>query len=485
LSRHQLEYEIAFDQVRTTEVLLRNAVSEADLRRLRGEHQVRVYHLHSCEELRNKFSEKTQNIANFFPFLLEQIVKQFQEHFQEIYDAEMQEVLSTPYDDAPAGFRLLYKHGRSHVGSWTFIHNSTEYIQALKEFFRAIEHPIQEDCEWEEGKEEITHLFTAIIHHVSTEEFLTSSFYRMAKAHQVPLQKLPLEQMEKKPWAYTSGGTMPTLLKTYFRREGSLSEEARWVESPSDLLIFILDTLKVLPPSITDPFVKDSQKRMLMTSPTHAFSLLPGQELLRKGWEDPGFTYTWVRDQIIEPRRAFYNAVQLEPHEQLLLLQELDFSFRSEEPLSITDFRAQLPPDPKIDARLYELLPLISPTQAEELFRDLKLKAIAPYKPTFRRHLHDLILSHYKTSSKDLHLEVARLMEQKKLAPPRPLIFADTNWSKFYFSFLVNPVTNELELWRTDKIGLTGSPMREWEHFLDGRVKEPWGIYLRPYEYTI
>ncbi|NGX27377.1 MAG: hypothetical protein K940chlam6_01311, partial [Chlamydiae bacterium] len=235
---------------------------------------------------------------------------------------------------------------------------------------------------------------------------------------------------------------------------------------------------------ITDPFVKDSQKRMLMTSPTHAFSLLPGQELLRKGWEDPGFTYTWVRDQIIEPRRAFYNAIQLESHEQLLLLQELDFSFRSEEPLSITDFRAQLPPDPKIDARLYELLPLISPTQAEELFRDLKLKAIAPYKPTFRRHLHDLILSHYKTSSKDLHLEVARLMEQKKLAPPRPLIFADTNWSKFYFSFLVNPATNELELWRTDKIGLTGSPMREWEHFLDGRVKEPWGIYLRPYEYT-
>jgi len=40
---------------------------------------------------------------------------------------------------------------------------------------------------------------------------------------------------EKKPWAYTSGGTLPTLLKTYFRREGTFSEETRWVESPQDL----------------------------------------------------------------------------------------------------------------------------------------------------------------------------------------------------------------------------------------------------------
>ncbi len=485
LQKQQIEYEIAYDQVRATEVLLRNAATEAEGRRLRSELQARAYHFQSCEEIRNRWNEKAQNIAHLFSFLIEQIVEKFQEHFQEVYDAGMyEEVQPTPYDDAPAGFRLLYKHGRTHVGSWTFIYNSAEYLQALKDFFLAIEHPVREDCEWEEGKDEISKLITAIIHHIGTEEFLLSAFHRMAKAHRVPLQKVPLEQMEKKPWAYTSGGTMPTLLKTYFRREGSLSEEARWVDSPQDLLIFLLDTIKILPPNITDLYQKDPQKRMLMTSPTHAFSLLPGQEFFRKGWEDRGFTYTWVRDQIIQPCTNFYEAIRLEPHEQQLLLQKLNLSINHYGTLSVADFYSKLPSHPKIDAFLYESLPLITPPQAEALFRDLGLKEIAPFKPIFRRELHDLILSHYTSSSKDLHLEVARLMEKKKLAPPRPLLIADTNWSKFYFSFLVNPGTGELEFWRTDKIGLTGTPMREWEHFLNGTVKEPWGIYLRPYEYT-
>lgn len=483
LQHYQTEYEIAFDQVKMTEALLRNVTTEADGRRLRAEHTAKAYHLRACEEMRNTMNEKAQNIAQFFPFLLEQIVEKFEEHFQEVYDAEMQEMPATPYDDAPAGFRLLYKHGRRHVGSWTFIHNAEEYIQALKQFFFSIEEPLKDACPWEGGKEEISKLITAIVFHVVTEEFITSSFYRMAKAHQVPLQKIPLEQMEKKPWAYTSGGTIPTLLKTYFRREGSLSEEARWIESPTDLLIFLLDTLKSLPPRITDSFLRDPSKRMLMTSPTHAFSLLPGQELFRQGWEDPGFTYTWVRDQIIQPRLDFYH--DLEPYEQLLLLQELGYPFPATSSLSIFSFRSKLPPDPTIDAKLYELLPILMPEQMEKIFNELGIKEKPPASPTFRRHFHDLAISFLTPiANSDLHLEVAQLFERKKLSPPRPVLFADTNWSKFYFSFLVNPSTRELELWRMDKIGLTGAPMREWEPFLNGTIRQNWGVYLRPYEYT-
>ncbi len=314
LDHYQQEYEIAFDQVRATEHLLKGASSEADGRRLKGEHQSRVYHMYACLEMRDKWSQKAQNTANFFSFLIEQIVAKFQEFFQEVYDAEMQEIQGTLYDDSPAGFRLLYKNRRLHVGSWAFIHTKDEYIQALKDFFLAIENPLIENCNWEEGKLEISHLTTAVIHLVSSEEFIISAFYRMAKAHRVPLQKVDLEKMEKKPWAYTSGGTIITLLKTYFRREGSLSEEARWVESPQDLLIFLIETLKMLPPMITDPFVRDPERRMLMTSPTHAFSLLPGQELFRQGWEERGFTYTWVRDQLINPGQEFYGAIRLSAH---------------------------------------------------------------------------------------------------------------------------------------------------------------------------
>lgn len=500
LDHYHQEYEIAFDQVRATEQLLKGAASEADARRLKGEHQARLYHMYACLEMRDQWAQRTQKIANFFPFLIEQIVAKFQEFFQEVYDAEMQEIQGTLYDDSPAGFRLLYKHRRTHVGSWTFIHSREEYIHALKDFFLAIENPLVEGTDWDEGKKEISHLITAIIHRVGSEEFTISAFYRMAKAHRVPLQKATLDQlekMEKKPWAYTSGGTMPTLIKTYFRREGSLSEEARWAESPQDLLIFIIERLKMLSPRITDPFAADPQRRMLMTGPTHAFSLLPGQPLLRQGWEDRGFTYTWVRDQVIIPRQDFYASIQLDPHEQLYLVNELASRLpllqahelrRFFEPASksipIQTFRQKLPPSSAVDAYLYEMLPLITPMQAEALARELKLKIPPLFSPIGRRLLHDqLIATAAYTEAFDLHLEIAMLMERKKLAPPRPLLFADTNWAKFYFSFLVNPSTGQLELWRTDKIGLTGAPMSEWEPFLNGTLKESWGIYLRPYEY--
>ncbi len=490
-SHYQQEYEIAFDQVRATEQLLKGASSEADARRLKAEHQSRVYHMYACLEMRDKWNKHAQNTSNFFSFLIEQIVAKFQEFFQEVYDAEMGEIKGTIYDDSPAGFRLVYKNRRAHVGSWTFIHTKEEYIQALKDFFLAIENPLIEACAWEEGKEEISRLITAIIHLVGAEEFLVSAFYRMAKAHRVPLQKVDLEKMEKKPWAYTSGGTIVTLLKTYFRREGSLSEEARWVDSPQDLLIFIIETLKMLPPMVTDPFIRDPERRMLMTGPTHAFSLLPGK--FRQGWEDRGFTYTWVRDQIFLPQREFYDAIRLQSHEQLYLVDELasrlpllqghelrrQFQIR-DKPLTVAAFRELLPKSAAIDGFLFEMLPLVNPAK---LLDELNLK-LPIYGFIGRRVLHDQIVATVPAvQSVDFHVELANLMEKRGLAPPKPLIFADTNWSKFFFSFLVNPSSGELELWRTDKIGLTGAPMSEWEPFLNGTLKEHWGIFCRPHEY--
>ncbi len=59
----------------------------------------------------------------------------------------------------------------------------------------------------------------------------------MAKAHEMPLMKNPLahlDKMEKKPWAYTSGGTMTTLLKSYFRREGEITEEPKRMRAKSN-----------------------------------------------------------------------------------------------------------------------------------------------------------------------------------------------------------------------------------------------------------
>lgn len=489
ISKHQVEIDSTFDQVRATESLMRNVSSEQDARRLRAEHQARLYHLRSVEDARNVLGEKSRKVSEFFAFMIEKIVKYFPNYFQEVYDAEMQEVDVSAYDDAPAGFRLLYKHGRTHVGAWTFISDTEGYINALKNFFNAIEITLIHECDWEEGKEEIGQIITSVIHHICKEDFLISAFNRMAKAHKVPLQKMPLEKMEKKPWAYTSGGTMLTLLKTYFRREASLSEEARWVESPTDLCVFLLDTLKMLSQHVLNPFLKNSKKRMLAFSPNHAFSLLPGSPLFAQGWQDPGFTYTWVRDQIILPGRKFYQSIRLSFEEQMYLVQELakkmpaELSYQlqrhfqpAEDFAKLDLFRAQLPPNAFVDSFLFEMLPIIGTKQSQNFVKKHQLKIDPPKFLMGRRPFHDYVVQ-------KSHEITASLMEKEGLSPPRSLRFADSNWEKFDFAFIVSPFNGKLELWRIDKIGLTGSPMREWEHLMNGVSRETWGIFLRPYEY--
>ncbi|NGX39208.1 MAG: hypothetical protein KR126chlam1_00531 [Chlamydiae bacterium] len=481
LSHFQQEYEISFDQVRATQHLLKGASNEAEGRRLRAEHTARMYHLNACEEMRDKWSETAHNIANFFSFFLNTLFETFPEYFQEVYDGEMFEMGGDAYDDSPAGFRLICKHGRTHVGSWTFIREREEYITALKEFFHAVEPTLVEKCEWEEGKTLTVQLITTILHHISTEEFILTAFARMAKAHRLPLKKITmkeLETLEKKPWAYTSGGTLPTLLRTYFRREGSLTEEKRWVESPEDLLIFLLETLKALPPFVTEPFDEDSAKRMLMTSPTHAFSLLPGESLFKKGWQDSGFTYTWVRDQIIRPARRFYRAIKLDPREQLLLMQGLA---KILPPIESHDLQKNFHPSDKTLSveRLYTvLLKHLTPMKRILLDRFLFQALPLSQEGLTRRELHDQLVSEGFT-----HAGAAQKMQDDGATAPTPLIFADTNWPKTYFAFLVHPAGGDLELWQTDRLGLSGIPMREWAPYLNGTMQENWSVFTRPHEY--
>ena len=67
---------------------------------------------------------------------------------------------------------------------------------------------------------------------------------------------------------------------------------------------------------------------------------------------------------------------------------------------------------------------------------------------------------------------------------PAPLIFADTNWVKEMFGFVVNPGTGKLELWRLDYTGSNGYPMTSWKQWVNGsRPDLRWGIYVKPFEY--
>ncbi len=537
IEEYQKQYEIAFDQVRATEALLRNAASESDARRLQAEYQSRAYHMRTCLEMRDDVYAQGSNYSNLFSFLIKEYDQKFPEYFQEIYDAEMQDFQGDMYDDSPAGFRLVYKYGRSDPSAWTLIYDAEEYIEALLNFFSATESQIAAECDWEGGQQEILEITSVIIAHIRTPIFLETAFQRMAKAHQAPILQTPLKNLqaiEKKPWAYTSGGTMMTLLKTYYCRESELTSEEKWVESESELLIFILDTLKNLPPKTTDAFLKDSRKAMLMASPSHAFLLLPGQDFFRLGWQEEIFTYTWVRDSVFLPSQHFYADIRLGAAEQSFLLsrfcEELppllghylnQVFITSDKKLSVVEWRKSLLDAliqrtqsqssqqqralaDGIDAFLYQALPLVSGKEwkmlvrrilsnlmNDEMEKTLQLFSDAPSPLMTASEVRDAAKGCYLLSQKkivlpfDLHLFVSIHARFVGVAPPTPLLFADTNWTNNFFGFVVNPGNGRLELWRLDRTLSQGVQMSGWKHWLNGSDRKTWSIYTRPFEYEM
>ena len=147
IEEYHLAAQEAFDQLKAAENLMKQASTEAEIRRMKAEVQARSHHLRVCEELKEEFRVKAKIYSEFFAFLIRQYAMKFQEYFQEIYDAEMPEIFKGPYEDRMAGFRLVFKHGRSDSLLWTLIYDQTQFVQALVEFFTLIEHPLMHACQ--------------------------------------------------------------------------------------------------------------------------------------------------------------------------------------------------------------------------------------------------------------------------------------------------------------------------------------------------
>ncbi|MBS0615214.1 MAG: hypothetical protein JSR58_01515 [Verrucomicrobia bacterium] len=445
LQEYGEEYNLAIDQVRMVESMLSNVDTQAEARRLKAEYQARYYHLQACRELVEDFQERAKRFANFFSYLTQQYDRKFPEYFQEIYDPEMAGLQPDAYEDSPAGFRLVYKHGRADASIWSVVRTPEDYIRSLVDFFTLSEASIVHGCESEVEKGLAAEITTTVIQHVRSEEFLKSAVARSKK-------------MGRTPWAYVSGGTMETLVKTYFAKEAPLHQESRKAENPLDLCLFLLETLKSLPPKITNAFVKDKGKSMLMQSPTHAFLLKPGITPFSAGWQDRGFTYTWVRDNFLIPMQEFY-----ERH---------------------------MPKESKLsDAELFQSLPFVSRSQCQAVLQEL----LSPWKvtPTLPKNLpsqltaldvKNLAKLHLQDITDDVHGLIAERARAIGFAP-RILTFADTNWLHFYFAFIVNPRTKKLELWRVDRTGTVGAPMTSWNDLFPGK-DVPWTVYVDTADYS-
>ncbi len=543
VQKHQDEYETEYIQLKYLEGRIRRAHTEQEAKWLNIEYQTKRNEFYTLETLRNKAQQKANRYSNLYAVLHNLYLELFPTYFQEVYDADLHDVDVGPYDDSPAGFRLLYKHGRSNTALWTRIYNHVQYSEALSAFFTSTESILRDSAELEGIEEDLGYIITAVVSHVRTVQFIESALYRMAAAQGGHMVKNPLQHLdkiEKKPWAYTSGGNMETLVSCYFRSDQHTSSE-RWVENEMELAVFFLDLVKKMPANVADVYLKDSHKSMLMHSPTHAFLFKPGFDLFKRAVPDKTFTYTWVRDQIFLPAKRFAVEQYLDrdfiSHLVEVLEQEAvpleyraayrDVFYSLPGKLTAMEFREYVVKEigrssklrpfgrpmisyEEMDSFLFKSLPLtrgydlerrlteiveriVSLTskerqQVSDLYSQIAREAPTPNAVTALelQNIIKALLCIVKgpQTAANYHREVAQAAQELGYAMPAPLIFADTNWVTDFFAFAVNPGTGNFELWRVDDTGTVGSPMSSWKHWLDGsRHDLTWGIFTNPSEY--
>jgi hypothetical protein len=539
LKELQTEYEEVWSQCEYLMRRAQTASTEKEITWLKMEYQSRQTELYHIDKLRQMAHEKAVKIAGLYEFLMGEYDRLFFDFFQEVYDADIHDVAAGPFDDCPAGFRLLYKHGRSNPSLWTRINSLPEFIEALVSFFTITESELRTSSEIKGIENEFGLITTQIIGHVRSDEFMESAFYRMARAHNVAPVAHPLENLdkiEKKPWVYTSGGSMSTLVSSYFRREEKPTEVARWVENETELLAFFIDTVKQLPAQVQDLYAKECNKGLLMHSPTHAFSLKPG--LFKDAWQNELYTYSWIKQKLVEPALRDIDQLVVEDImaedmvKELVLSVPQDFRPRFKQVfqnfpyrLSPQNFRGYLvdmfhsdrglrsPRGPvlaseEIDSLIYSHLPYIRVDAIPAVLQEV-LSSLFPNDPRISdvlgkvlpkmrardvlsakrllelaKAVSALILGETR-APKNIHKALVDAFRARKQLLCCPLIVADSNWVKDYFAFVVSPMTLDLEFWSTDIYGVEGRPINYWKMWMNGSRRTPeWGIFSKPFEYV-
>ncbi|MCH9621112.1 MAG: hypothetical protein S4CHLAM20_05280 [Chlamydiia bacterium] len=236
-----------------------------------------------------------ENLSRLYKFFVEQYIALYPYYFQELYDPEMFSEGDIE-EDRPAGFRLVYKHGRSDPRVWSYIYTDDEYIQALFDFITGTEQ-ILLSLKREEGLEkDIETIISELLLAIRTPEFITDQKMRIAQMHKKHLK----EENNISPYAYIAGGNLKSLIKTYSGIETDIRSEKLKCETPLDLCFSIIEFMKDATGLDFEAFEKDPFKGILICNDTHAFNLLPGQPALKKAWMNSGNTYSYIRDVLMK-----------------------------------------------------------------------------------------------------------------------------------------------------------------------------------------
>ena len=107
-------YDHLFAQAKYLKGRMRSA-SESEQGWIRSEYQIRKQELNRAIVERDSAYDQGRKLQGIYPKLIAFYGEKIRDYFQEVYDAEMHDVVTIPYDDSPAGFRLMYKYGRSQT----------------------------------------------------------------------------------------------------------------------------------------------------------------------------------------------------------------------------------------------------------------------------------------------------------------------------------------------------------------------------------
>lgn len=537
----QERHEQFYYYVRHLEARMRTAPA-AEIEWLRSEYQTRVKEYEGNMAQRDDAHDRAARLSQGLVKIVQVYESLFKSYFQEIYDADMHDHTQDSYDDSPAGFRLLYKHGRRQTSSWTMIRNEEDFARALADFFAITEREVIDQSGLEDLAQDLSAMITELVLLVKSKEFLAAACRRVAKVYGLAMPKDPLKELdrlERKPWSYISGGTMAGLVRTYYGRQELPTEKKTWVESSEELAVFFINAIKSLTGASKQTLLKEPSHGVLAYSPTHAFVVKPDERLFLEGWHDESYTYTWLRDTFVVPCKNFWRHMSLSrgvmekvgkalvEHLGPIFQKSMDRALASlPTGMNPMDFRKQLLQslqqdrlvygrvragmlDVLLESVLFQTLPCSTPDQIKKAFIGLEevfqwsllqkeqsakiLNAIIDKMGSYEIFSAHEVLSITKSFvmlveessafSYDVMHRVCAHLEKMGRLSPAPLVFADTNWMQDLFAFVVSPGTGSLELWCLYHSQRAGRPIAEWKKWTDGSRKEFWGIYPVLQEY--
>ncbi len=467
------EQQKAIQVVRATERLLQRAINEMQHNKLRTELTAAIYTANNLADQLEAGKPEAQWLSQLFASFLQDLVEKLQLSFQEMFDPAVGEKREH-FEDGLAGFRLLYKSGRSAAASWERIENEEQFVNAVYQFFQSLEREFVIDPSMQSS---FTSIITELLQYIRSDEFLEGALFRAKERKGAN---------NTKPWAYESGGTMPTLVQSYFQMAEPPREWGRPIQGVEELHSFLREA------------AQNARKEVfLMYSPTHAFLFYPlwmglpseherGSQFLKQmnlSSQHADFLIDRLAAQIPpDKRQLFHLGCRQQPvREDVASLHAT---------LLAGWLAAKQPHSERVDSFLYESLPLFTSLEAAQALE--KMKARFSWKHSVEEtveplltarelieRIKDLLFAEVGPfSAIDWDLRIAEEARREGYIYPHPLLFADTNWSDWSFGIVRNFATGEAELWRLSRTGLRGVPMADWKHLFaeNGR----WSILIDP-----